>query len=138
VILMMIAVATSTASQQPGWGGPIAILIPFLLMWAATTGYRRWQEARQTTPSLPPGETPSGTVNPQVSGDSDSNDSDLGSGGAEVVPIRRKPVEDFVAANLDRKPPTQVVKEAAAATGASESTVWRAINRFRRNGGGAA
>lgn len=133
---MMTTIAAATAQAEGGWAGPIAILIPFLLFWAATTGYRRWQEARQTTPSLPAGTDEIGTVKPQVSGDSDSDDSDLGSGGAEVVPLRRKPVDEFVAANLDRKDTTQVVKEAQAATGASESTVWRAIKKFR--GGGAA
>ena len=125
------------APQNTGWGGPIALLIPFLLYWAATTGYRRWQEVRQSASPLPAGTKEIGTVNPQVSGDSDSNDSDLGSSGGEVVPIRRKPVEEYVAANIDRKPATQVVKEAAAATGASESTVWRTFRKFRRGGGAA-
>jgi hypothetical protein len=131
-----ITLAASTPDNT-GWGGPIAILIPFLLYWAATTGYQRWKEIRQPASPLPAGVQELGTVNPQVSGDSDSNDSDLGGGGGEVIPLHRKPVERYVAENLDRKPTTQIVKEAKAVTGASESTVWRTIKKFRRGGGAA-
>ncbi len=133
----MITTVAAHASQYPnGWGGPIAIVIPFLLLWAATTGYSRLKEARQESAS-PDGEAKSlETVKPQVSADSDSADSAAANGGGEVVPLRTKPLEDFIAERVDRQNPTQIVQEATRRFGVSESTAWRLLRKLR--GGGAA
>lgn len=125
----------AAASQYPnGWGGPIALILPFLLYWAATTGYSRLKEARQGGPSPVEDPKPLETVKPQVTADSDSADSAPADGRGEVVPLRSKPIEEFIAERVDRQNPTQIVQEAIRRFKVSESTAWRLLKKVRDGG----
>jgi hypothetical protein len=130
----------AAASQYPhGWGGIVAILIPFLLLWAATTGYGRWKELRQEGSSPSEDQKSLGAVKPQISGDSGSDDSTPGSGGGAVVQLRSREIQEYVAARVDRQASKALVRDVTKRFKVSESTAWRAINKARdaRNGGAA-
>lgn len=134
---MDATLAAASSQYSGGWGGPIAILIPFLVLWAATTGYRRWQEARKGAPQEPAMERTLEAAKPQLSDGSGSDDSDPEPGGGEVVPLRQAQLKQYVAERIDKQNTAQIVKAARREFKVSERTVYRIIDKIRRNGGAA-
>lgn len=130
--------AATVNSDQHGWGYPLALVIAAGVFWLATSAHKRWRELKNN-PSPATEQKSIAAVKPQVNSDSDSG---LGpsSGGGEVVPLRPRPVEQFVRERAGKQPPTAIVREAATTLKVSESTAWRAlrgIGRGRREGGAA-
>lgn len=125
---MSITLATAATGSDRGWGHLIALLGAALVFWAGTTAHRRWLTTRDNPSPTAIGGVKN-TVKPQVSGDSDSNDS------TRAVVVRSSPgLDEFVAARVGRQQPTQIVREAKRLFGKSEASIWRAIRKARGGG----
>jgi hypothetical protein len=133
---MTDTLAAATHQYPNGWGGPIAILIPFLVLWAATTGHRRWQEARQGDANPSAEQKTLEAAKPQITDGSGSDDSGPADGGGEVVPLRQTQLKQYVAERVDKQNTAQIVKDARRQFKVSERTVYRIIDKVR-NGGAA-
>lgn len=124
----MVTLLAADAEPSQGWGGPVALILTALLFWAATSAHKRWLSTREN-PSPTDGQKSLTTVNPQVSGDSDSADS-----GKAVAVRPTAAVDAFVAEKAGTKPATAVVREAAKRLRISESSAWRAWRRVTKGG----
>jgi hypothetical protein len=122
---------TLAAAQEPqrGWGNLLGLITAALLFYAFTAIHKRWK-ATQDNPSPADGQKALGTVNPQVTAESDSADSGRG-----VVVRKALDIDVHLAENAGKKPTTALVREAAHRFRVSESKAWR---RYRRVTKGSA
>jgi hypothetical protein len=135
----MTVTIAAQAAEQPGWGNLIALVLTALLFWAGTAAHKRWQQVKTVDlPSPDQGPKQLVSVKPQVSADSDSEDRVPSGNGGEVVPLRRRPLDEFIADRDGKQPPTAIVREATQQLKVSESSAWRALRNLRRRSGGAA
>jgi hypothetical protein len=128
----MTATFAAAAQQDPGWGKLIALLLTVGVFWASTAAHKRWQQVKTVDlPSPDHGPKALNTVKPQVNADSDSDFGPAGGGGGDVVPLRRRPLDEFVADRDGRQPASTIVREATRELKVSESSAWRALRRFK-------
>lgn len=129
----MTTTIAAQAAENPGWGKLIALIVTALVFWASTAAHKRWQQVKTVDlPSPDQGPKVLAAVKPQVRADSDSDIGPEISGGGEVVPLRPKPIDKFVADRDGRQPATTIVREATEQLRVSPATAWRALRRFRR------
>jgi hypothetical protein len=130
VITVRIILAAAAADPQYGWGKLVALLVAVALFWLGSQAHQRWLSTRPDHSPTGQPEVSSG-VKPQINSGSDTT-SDTTPRGAVAV---RKPLDEFVAQQVGKRPTSEIVREAQRRFRASKSTVLRTIKKVSGGAG---